>query len=63
MITQNIIGYYKNWILVEKDGTYYIVRRKERILIKGSEGFVTRAFGLLIAGSITEEVLEAMREA
>lgn len=55
MTTQNIIGYYKQWLLVEKDGFYYIVRRKERILFKGTEALATKAFGLLIADAITEE--------
>ena len=62
MTKDNIIGYYKNWLLVEKNGFYYVIRRKERILIKGTENFATKAFGLLIAGSITEEDLAIMRE-
>lgn len=61
MSKDNIIGYYKDWLLVEKDGVYYIVRRKERIILKGTEGYATKAFGLLIAGAITEEDLNNMR--
>ena len=60
MTTQNIIGYYKAWLLVEKDGVYFIVRRKDRVLLRGTEGLCTKAFGLLIAGSITEEDLDNM---
>lgn len=60
MTTQNIIGYYKEWLLVEKDGIYYIVRRKDRILYRGTEGVACRAFGLLIAGGITEADLDMM---
>lgn len=63
MTTKSIIGYYKNWLLVEVNGTYFIVKRKERILFIGNEELVTKAFVLLIAGSITEEHLDMMRGA
>ena len=29
MTTQNIIGYYKNWLHEELDETYLVVKRKE----------------------------------
>ena len=60
MSKENIIGYYKQWLLVELNGVYYVVRRKDRVILKGTESYATKAFGLLIAGAITEEDLENM---
>lgn len=62
IIGYNIIGYYKQWLLVEKDGTYYMCRRKVGILAKGSEDVATKAFALLIGGGITEDDLAKMME-
>ena len=58
MSKNNIIGYYKHWLLVERDGFYYVVRRRERILYKGDEEGATKAFVMLVAGFITEEYFE-----
>lgn len=59
---QQIIGYYKNWLLVELNGFYYVVRRKERVLCKGSEEFATKVFVMLIDGFITDDEAIRMRE-
>lgn len=53
----NIIGYYQNWILFERNGFYYIARRREKLLFKGTEEEATKIFTLLIAGFINEEEL------
>ena len=63
MTTQNIIGYYKNWLLVELDETFAVVKRKTatekaKILYSGSEDNATKMFTMLIAGFINESTLK-----
>ena len=59
MTTQNIIGYYKNWLLVKLDETYAVVKRKSdtekaKILFAGSEDSATKVFTMLIGNFIDE---------
>lgn len=54
---QKIIGFYKNYTLVEQDGSYYVVNRQERkVLFKGSDGEATRIFVMLCANFIDENL-------
>ena len=62
MTTQNIIGYYKDWLLVELNETYAVVKRKSttekaKILFSGSEDDTTKIFTMLIANFIDENEL------
>lgn len=51
----NIIGFYKDWNLVEKEGTYYVVNRQDKkILTKGTEKQASKYFIMLAAGFINE---------
>ena len=51
----NIIGYYKKWNLVEKDGVYLVVDREKReILLRGTEEECSKMFVMLVAGFINE---------
>ena len=63
MTTQNIIGYYKSWLLIERDGIYAIVKRKNAtekvtVLFSGSEEDATKIFTMLIANYIDENTLK-----
>ena len=65
MTTQNIIGYYKNWLLVELDETYAVVKRKTstekaKVLYSGSEDNATKIFTMLITNFIDENTLKEM---
>lgn len=65
MTTQNIIGYYKNWLLVELDETFAVVKRKTatekaKVLFSGSEDSATKMFTMLIANFIDENTLKEM---
>ena len=52
----NIIGYYKKWNLVEKDGGYLVVDREKReILLRGTEEECSKMFIMLVAGFINEQ--------
>ena len=54
---QKIIGFYKNYTLAEQDGTFYVVNRQERkILFKGCEEEATKAFVMLCAKFINENM-------
>ena len=56
----NIIGFYKDWTLVDKEGTYYVVnRRDKKILFEGTEDLASKTFIMLVANFITEEELRA----
>ena len=62
MTTQNIIGYYKNWLLVELNNTYAVVKRKTatekaKVLFSGSEDSATKIFTMLIGNFIDEAYL------
>ena len=49
----NIIGFYKNWSLVEQDGRFYVVDRQERkVLCRGTEEIAHKAFVMLVANFI-----------
>jgi hypothetical protein len=53
----NIIGFYKNWSLVEKNGMFYVVARQERkVLFTGTEGDACKTFILLVANFINEDL-------
>lgn len=53
----NIIGYYKDWTLVEKDGDYLVINRPDKkILYKGSEDQASRYFIMLVADFIDENM-------
>ena len=56
---QNIIGYYKNWTLVEQNGLFYVVNQPERkVLFKGDEEGANKMFVMLIANFIDENSLK-----
>lgn len=56
----NIIGFYKDWTLVDKEGAYYVVnRRDKKILFKGTEEQASKIFIMLVGNFITEEELRA----
>ena len=56
---KNIIGYYKNWILVEQDGMFYVTARQERkVLFKGDEEGANKVFVMLIANFINEDSIK-----
>lgn len=51
----NIIGFYKNLLLVKRDGSYFVVdREKRKILFKGTEEECSKTFIMLAAGFINE---------
>ena len=57
MSTKNIVGFYKNWILVEQDGVFYVTSRQpKKILFKGDEEGANKVFTMLIANFINEEL-------
>ena len=50
-----IIGFYKNWSLVNKEGVFYVVNRTEKkVLFKGTEDEASKIFIMLAANFINE---------
>jgi hypothetical protein len=57
MDKKDIIGFYKNWTLVEQNGKFYVVDRTERkVLFKGTEEEATKTFTMLVANFINNDL-------
>lgn len=55
---KKIIGFYKNWRLVEKNGIYYVIDiDTKEILYRGSEEISSKLFIMLAANYIQKEEL------
>ena len=54
----NIIGFYKDWRLVESGGYYYVVDKKKQAVIYKSkdEESATKAFIMLCVGFVNEKI-------
>lgn len=51
----NIIGFYKDFRLVENNGSYFVVNRQKRsILFRGTEEECSELFVMLIANLIEQ---------
>ena len=51
-----IIGFYKNWSLVDKEGVFYVVDATgKNVLFKGTEDAASKVFIMLSANFINEE--------
>ena len=54
---KNIIGFYKNWVLVEQNDKFYVVNRAERkVLFRGAEEEAHKNFVMLVANFINEDL-------
>lgn len=55
----NIIGFYKNYRLVEQDGKYLVVNKQERrVVFAGDEETASKLFIMLAAEFIDEKFMK-----
>lgn len=52
-----IIGFYKNWSLVEKNGEYFVVDRRDKtVVFKGDKEKADKYFFMIAANYINEKL-------